>query len=288
MSIKFAIGKREVVEQIKKNISEGNLNSKAELNDPNLDKTKMNNCLENFWKNKKTLSYKIKNAIVKNEISTLIKQENIEIKGLENLACVNNTGAIVTSNHFSPIDSLPLRLMVKKVNKRLYTVVMDTNIAMDGPIGKLMNYADTIPVSSTSMQYMSNIFAIELKKVLDKKGWVLIYPEEEMWFNYRKPRPPKRGAYYYAIKNNVPIVSCFLETVDSLEEDTEEFYKLKFILHILPAIFPSKDETLSAKQKEQLLMKQDYEQKKAAYEKAYSKKLDYSFENSDIAGCRFL
>lgn len=287
MSIKFAIGKREVVEQIKKNISEGNLNFKAELNDPNLDKSKMDESLNNFWKNKKTLSYKVKSFLVKKEISKLVKQEHIEIIGLDNLANVKE-GAIVTSNHFSPIDSLPLRLMVKKANKRLYTVVMDTNIVMDGPIGKLMNYADTIPVSSSSMQYMSTIFSTEMKKVLDKKGWILIYPEEEMWFNYRKPRPPKRGAYYYAVRNNVPIISCFLEIIDTIEEDTEEFYKLKFILHILPVIYPSNDEKLSLKEKEKKMMEQDYSQKIAAYECAYGKKLDYTFENCDIAGCKFL
>ena len=45
--------------------------------------------------------------------------------------------------------------------------------------------------------------------------------EQEMWFNYRKPRPPKRGAYYYAAKFNVPIVSFFVEIRDMDEKENE-------------------------------------------------------------------
>lgn len=284
MSLKFAVGKKEVIEQIKSNVLKKEFNSKVELNDPNLDKATIDNLLEEFWKKKKTLSYKIKNIIVRKSICKMIKEQNIKITGLENLDGING-GAIITSNHFSPADSLPIRAAMKSINKKLYTVVVDTNIAMDGPIGALMNYADTIPVSSTSINYMTKVFKNELKKVLDKKDWVLIYPEEEMWFNYRKPRPPKRGAYYYAVSNNVPIVSCFIEIVDTGIKDTDEFNELQYILHILPAVYPS-NENITSKQKEQLMLEQDYNQKVKAYEQAYGKKLDYAFNNSDIAGYR--
>ena len=43
-----------------------------------------------------------------------------------------------------------------------------------------------------------------------------------MWFNYRKPRNLKRGAYYYAAKNNVPIVPIFVEIQNLDEKETEE------------------------------------------------------------------
>ena len=80
----------------------------------------------------------------------------------------------------------------------------------------------------------------------------MIYPEQEMWFNYRKPRYLKPGAYYYASKYNVPIISCFIEIID--------------------------------KENAAWMSERDYSQKKEAYEKAYNKKLDYKFEDDDIAG----
>ena len=44
-----------------------------------------------------------------------------------------------------------------------------------------------------------------------------------MWYNYRKPRPLKQGAYYYAAKNNVPIISCFTEIIDKEKKLTMNF-----------------------------------------------------------------
>ena len=48
-----------------------------------------------------------------------------------------------------------------------------------------------------------------LTKAFSGHHWVLIYPEQEMWFNYRKPRPPKRGSYFYAAEAEVPIILVF-------------------------------------------------------------------------------
>ena len=62
---------------------------------------------------------------------------------------------------------------------------------------------------------MKHDFSDILEEKLNKKQFILIYPEQEMWFNYKKPRPPKPGAYYYAAKNNVQIISCFVEMIDT-------------------------------------------------------------------------
>ncbi|MBQ3593325.1 MAG: 1-acyl-sn-glycerol-3-phosphate acyltransferase, partial [Clostridia bacterium] len=108
------------------------------------------------------------------------------------------------------------------------------------------------------------------------------YPEQEMWFNYRKPRPPKNGAYFFAAKLNVPIVSCFVEMIDKDEDDTAEFKKVKYKLHVLDVLYP--DESKTTKENTQLLCEADYNLKKNCYERVYGKKLTYTFENSDIAG----
>ena len=118
--------------------------------------------------------------------------------------------------------------------------------------------------------------------MLRKKRWILIYPEQEMWFNYRKPRNPKRVAYYYTAKNNVPIVPLFVEIQNLDEKETEEFYKVKYVVHALPPIYPEPE--LATGENSFRMMEKDYEQKKQAYEEAYGKKLDYSFEDGDIAG----
>ena len=70
--------------------------------------------------------------------------------------------------------------------------------------------------------------------------------------------------------------------IDTDEEDNNEFYKVKYVLHVLPPIYP--DPKLSPKENSLIMMEKDYNQKKEAYEKAYGKKLDYTFEADDIAG----
>ena len=47
-------------------------------------------------------------------------------------------------------------------------------------------------------------------------------------------------------------------------------------------IYPDPEKTL--KQNKEEMQKKDYEAKINAYEDAYGKKLDYTFEQSDIAG----
>mgnify|MGYP001538639994 CR=1 FL=1 len=152
---------------------------------------------------------------------------------------------------------------------------------MKGFVGYMQKYADTMPVSSLKW-FMETEFPNQIKNALDENKLVLIYPEQEMWFNYRKPRPPKRGAYFYAAKFNVPIISCFVEMKDMDKDDTEEFKRVKYVLHILDPIYP--DPEKSERDNSFDMMKKDYEQKKAAYEQIYKRPLDYAFSDSDIAG----
>ena len=129
---------------------------------------------------------------------------------------------------------------------------------------------------------MRDKFYPAMQKRLNNNEWILIYPEEEMWFNYKKPRPLKPGAYHFAIKYSVPIIPCFVEMRERDEYDESGFKKLKFVLHIMPIIRP--DSSMTLKEKKELMQKKDYECKVDAYEKAYGKKLDYTFENWDIGG----
>lgn len=131
---------------------------------------------------------------------------------------------------------------------------------------------------------MGRTFPQYLKNVLQEGHWILIYPEQEMWFNYRKPRPLQRGAYYYAATNNVPIISCFVEIKTTSQIKNVEFYQTKYRVHILPPIYP--DPQLSPKENSLRMRDRDYQQKKQAYEAAYHEPLTYTWEANDIAGWR--
>lgn len=274
--------KGKVIENIKNNVQNGDFNSKVEVDDPNLTEEQKDEIIARYLNNRTKLSYKIKNKITRSIISIvrMIQDKDIEIKGIENISNIK-TGAILTNNHFNPLDSIIIQKLIKKIKKRLYIVGQESNLAMTGLIGFIMNFTDIVPISN-KISYMKKDFANTIQGLIENKNIVLIYPEQEMWFNYRKPRPVKPGAYYYAAKNNVPIISCFVEMINTDKKDNEEFYKLKYVLHILPTIYPSPNKTVKENTKN--MMEQDYRQKVEAYEKAYNKKLEYDFKNEDIAG----
>lgn len=277
--------KKEVIKNIEKNLANGDYNAKVEVNDAILTEEEIDKYLNKFYKQKNSLSYKIKNKTTLKAIYEVGKDlmEETEIIGLENLHVENYThGAIITCNHFNPLDSYYARLVVEKIlHKKLYIVIEDTNLAMKGKIGLAMNYGNTIPITNKT-SYILKTFLPEIKKVLDEGNIVLIYPEGEMWFNYKKPRPHKRGAYQFASQFNVPIISLFVK-IDSLDtKDNDEFYNTKQTVYILKDIYADKNKNL--KENSIMMANIDYNQKKEAYEKAYNKKLTYDFSYDDIAG----
>ncbi|MBO4815895.1 MAG: 1-acyl-sn-glycerol-3-phosphate acyltransferase [Clostridia bacterium] len=275
--------KEAVINNIKQAIIDGDLNRKVEINDPKLTDEEQTRIINRYIKSQHKITYKTKSKIARKILTTATNIVNREtkIEGIENIKNIKS-GAIITSNHFNPLDNTIIKKFSKKAGKRrLYIVNQITNLAMEGFIGFMMNYSDTIPISK-QIGYLKKEFPHIIKELLEKKQFILIYPEEEMWFNYKKPRTLKPGAYYLAAKNNVPIISCFVEMIELDEKDNEEFYKVKYVLHILDPIYP--DSTKTVKENSTLMMEKDYNQKKEAYEKIYNKKLDYKFEDNDIAG----
>ena len=259
--------KVEVIKNIKKAVENNELNKKVEVGDPHLTLEEKQDIIKKYISSKSKLSYKIKNSIARFIIATVSNVQNreTEIIGIENIKDIK-TGAIITSNHFNPLDSTVVQKAIKKSKKKMYIVGQEENLAMKGIIGFIMNYSDIIPISN-QISYMKKYFSKILEELLQKNNYILIYPEQEMWFNYKKPRTLKPGAYYYAAKNNVPIISCFVEIREKEEKDNSEFYKVKYIIHILPPIYPNAEKT--AKENEIIMMEKDYEQKKMAYEQAY-------------------
>ena len=159
--------KKEVINNIKTNIENNELNKKVEIKDPNLSEEEINNCINKFYRNKKSSIYFIKNKIANKTVKKIAKEiyPNIDIIGLEKLENVDLTnGAIITSNHFNPLDSYNIRKIVEEnLHKKLYIVVQDTNLAMPGFLGFLFNNIEVIPLSK-SPNYIIKKFVPELKK----------------------------------------------------------------------------------------------------------------------------
>ncbi len=276
--------RKAVIENIKRYAESEQFHNKVEVNDPNLTAEQSRKITDNYIENRNRVLYKFKKylGVWLAKAATSLINKDTEIIGLDKIP--NDLGGVlITSNHFSPLENTVIRHLTNKLGRKDLGIISQTsNFAMKGLVGYLMNYADTIPIS-TEPRYLARDFLSLLKESLvHKKHAILLYPEQEMWFNYRKPRPPKDGAYFFASKLNVPIVSCFVEMVDLTKDDTPEFKKVKYILHVLDVLYP--DPQKSVRENTEFLSHTDYTLKKNCYESVYGKELTYTFENSDIAG----
>ena len=118
-----------------------------------------------------------------------------EIRGLENLSTLNG-GAVLTSNHFNPFDTFAiheafLRSGIK--GRQLYRVIREGNYtSFPGFYGFLMRNFYTLPLSAN--RHTMHKFGEAADKLLREGNLLLVYPEQSMWWNYRKPKPLKTGA----------------------------------------------------------------------------------------------
>ena len=270
--------REQVIANIRAAVADGDFHRKVETDDPVLTAEESRQLLYRFLKDKQSPRYGVRNFIAQRlaDMTTWYINRHTRIVGLENLHEVRHGGAIVTSNHFSPFDNTVIRHLLAHEHKgQLVAVSQDTNSRMRGLRGFLLRYIDAIPLSRDP-RYMATFFVEQLREAVQQGRWVLMYPEQEMWYHYRKPRPCRRGAYFYAHKTEVPVVSCFVQI------DTPRPGELHYTLYVLPPVFP--DYTLSCKADSERMAAIDYQQKRHAYEQAYHRSLDYTFSAWDIAG----
>ena len=213
------------------------------------------------------------------------KKRNTEtaVLGIENALAING-GAIITQNHFNIMDNTIARLIAFECEKRkdFNIVVQETNVFMKGYFGFLMRNCNTLPVSR-SASYMAKNLKPAIQRLLSREKFILIYPEQEMWFNYKKPRDLREGAYHFAAEARVPIIPTFV-TMENLNEVEENgFYRQKHTLHIMPPIYP--DPELSVRENREIMRAKDAELKIACYESVYGIELDDKFiPERDIGG----
>ncbi len=197
-----------------------------------------------------------------------------EIRGIENLKNLPE-GAVLTCNHFNPFDTFAmheafLRSGVK--GKKLYRVIREGNYtSFPGFYGYLMRNFYTLPLSSN--RKTMHKFSEATDKLLRDGNLVLIYPEQSMWWNYRKPKPLKSGAYSIAIKSEVPILPCFITMKDSDKIGDDGYPVQEYTINIGEPIYP--DESLSRKARIEKMMQENARVWKEIYERDYDIPLEY-------------
>ncbi len=215
-------------------------------------------------------------------LDNLLKNNKLIIKqinGMENLSKIS-TGAIVTCNHFNPFDCFTIekvfRLSGKIEEKRLYKVIREGNYTnFPGLYGFFFRNCDTLPLSSNKKTMVEFMKAVD--ELLKKGDFILIYPEQSMWWNYRKPKPLKPGAFKIASRNNVPVIPIFITMQDSEKIDSEGFPIQEYIVNIAEPIYPEKGLTL--KENTEKMMSNNFEMWKKIYENFYGIPLEYTTEN---------
>lgn len=199
------------------------------------------------------------------------KDLQMTVVGEENLAGIRG-GAIITSNHFSIYENLAVKEVADRVpgKHRFYRVIKGLNYFQPGWIGFLMKNCDTLPLSKNLKTL--RLFEAALEKLLADDALVLVYPEQAMWWNYRKPRPPKAGAYHYAAKFNVPIIPVFVTMEDTDALDEHNFPKQKYTIHIMPPMYPDPEKRV--RENERAMQAQNYALCRAKYREVYGVESD--------------
>lgn len=268
----------EIIEKIKKLEEEGKFDVDVENDPPTIMLTPE----EVDYLNTKTTS-RLKTILAKmagerflNEILRTNKLIIKDIKGLENLNKLN-TGAMITCNHFNPFDSFAIeqifRLSDKSKKNKLYKIIREGNYTnFPGFYGFLFRNCYTLPLSSNTTTMINFMKAVN--EILKRGDFILIYPEQSMWWNYRKPKPLKSGAYKMAVKSNVPILPIFITMEDSNIIGEDGFPIQEYTVNIKEVIMP--DKNLSEKENTEIMKKRNYEVWKNVYEEFYKTKLEYT------------
>lgn len=269
--------RRLVLEKISKLEDEGKFDIDVEI-DPPTRPIKPGEV--DYLRNKKSSRFKADMAfmIARRYLNHQIKHKNIvidAINGVENVKHLK-TGVLMTCNHFNAFDSFAIQLVYDemKTNKRFYRVIREGNYtSFPGFFGYLMKNCNTLPLAE-NMRVMVE-FLKSTTQLLEEGNVVLIYPEQAMWWNYKKPRPLKNGAYKLAVRAKVPVVPVFITMRDTTRADENGFPIQAYTINICKPIYAK--EELNDKENLEYLKNENEKAWLEVYEKAYGRKLEYKY-----------
>lgn len=220
---------------------------------------------------------KIANWVAQIGINGFIKKGMFaikEIKGIENWQNVKS-GAILTCNHFSPVDSFIMQKVLKaSKKKKMFRIIREGNYTNPPTLKFFMRNCDVLPLSSNTQTMKKFLRAVD--NILARGDNILIYPEESLWPDYRKPKPLKDGGFRFATKNNVPVVPIFItmENCEFYNKKTKQNQPmLEYTVHILNPIYPKQE--LSKAENIEYMKKANYDAWVKVYEDFYGEKLTY-------------
>ncbi len=215
-------------------------------------------------------------------VNQLIDEKKLiikDIKGIENFKALDS-GAVITCNHFNAFDSFAIQIAyeaAEQPDRTFYRIIREGNYtSFPGFYGFLMRHCNTLPLSSN--RKTMNKFTEAVNTVLKDGHFVLVYPEQSMWWNYRKPKPLKSGAYIFAAKNNVPVLPCFITMKDSDIMGEDGFFVQEYTIHIAPAIYPDPEQNY--RKNFAMMMEKNAEIWKDIYETEYNIPLEYTTEKT--------
>lgn len=201
-----------------------------------------------------------------------------EIKGLENLNGVKS-GAILTCNHFNPFDCFTVEKVFRSSDhygeKKLFKVIREGNYTnFPGLYGFLFRNCDTLPLSQNKKTMYNFLMAVDT--ILRRGDLILIYAEQSLWWNYRKPKPLKNGAFKFAVKNQVPVIPLFITMEDSGRIGADGFPIQEYTVFIEKPIYPEKG--MTERQQVDDMRDRNYDTWKRIYEDFYGVPLTYTTE----------
>ncbi len=276
---KISQSRREVLARIKEYERAGRFDEDVE-NDPPAPELLPDQVDYLCKKLSSKISRKIANRVGDKYFLKLIKKDILVIDGVEGEEHlpVLKDGAVITCNHFHAFDNYVVFHCVRKYlpHKYLYKVIREGNYTnFPGLYGYLFRHCNTLPLSSNRRTMIN--FMTACNTLLKNKESILIYPEQGMWWNYRKPRPYKIGGFKIAYRAGAPILPTFISMKDDERLDGDGYPIQRFTYHIMPPIYP--DKSLGEKAGAEKMMQEAYAACKAKYEEVYGVPLVYGDES---------
>lgn len=218
------------------------------------------------------------NTMAKKFVNDLLRDNKLiikEVRGLENLQNIQ-TGAIITCNHFNPYDSFTIEKVFRMAGqdkyRKLFKVIREGNYTnFPGLYGFFFRNCDTLPLSSNKRTMIEFVKAVDT--ILKRGDFILIYPEQSMWWNYRKPKPLKNGAFHFAARSNVPVIPIFITMEDSEIIGEDGFPIQEYTVNIGKPIYP--DEKLNERANTEIMRDKNFDIWRNIYEDFYKTPLEY-------------
>jgi len=224
---------------------------------------------------------KLSYALAGRFLDGLIKDRKLILKEIRGMEYLNGleSGAILTCNHFNPFDCFTVehlfRISKHQGRKQLFKVIREGNYTnFPGFYGFLFRNCNTLPLSQNKKTMYNFLKAVDT--ILQRGDFILIYPEQSLWWNYRKPKPLKNGAFKFAVKNDVPVLPIFITMEDSDSLGPDGFPVQEYTVSVEKPIYPQKG--LKERERVSAMRQDNYDVWKKIYEEFYGIPLEYTTE----------